>query len=223
MSLIELICPTCGHGLAPRAGQIIHACKDCHASWEAIAGRGLLPVARQIVRPRIAPPRGAQVVLVPVWCVALHRESLPEVADRMPAEIRVPATGIDRMPLLVECARRLTRAAAPREVWEGMEAPVDSAEIDAATAFAIAESVALRHVPGWPSDDQVASTAIPLGSAQLVDWPCATEGPDLVELVGGLSMPAITDGVPSAARSALTSAIVGLALPEEFVPTRANS
>ncbi len=225
MSLVELICPRCGKGLAPRQGQVIHACASCGASCEAVAGQGLIPVVRQIVRPRIAPRSDASLVLMPVWCITVHRESLGEVADRMAAEIRVPATGIARMPLLVATARRLTSAAAPREVWDGVEAIVDPAEIDAETAFAIAESVALRHVTGWPRERDLESVQIPLGGAQLLDWPCAVEGTDLVELVGGLSMPAaLGENIgPRDQRAALASSIKGLNLPGKFTPTHASS
>ena len=221
MSLVELLCPRCARGMAPRTGQLIHACPNCHSSWEAVSGQGLIPVARSIVRPRIAPVAGSKLALVPVWCVAVHREEMGDVADRMAAEIRIPANGIARMPLLVAAARRLTRAAAPREDWEGIEAPVDPAEMDAETAFAIAESVALRHVDGWPSESEVETVEIPLGSARLVDWPCAQAGAELVELVGGLSLsPGLVENMGSQdQRGALGSAIGGLNLPREYTPT----
>lgn len=225
MSLVELICPACARSLSPGPGQRIHACRDCGRSWEAVAGRGLLAVERALIRPRIAPSTEAPLHLVPVWCIAVHREELGEVARRMAAEIRVPATGIARLPLLVECARRLTRAAAPWEPWPDLQVVADPAEIDAETAFAIAEAVALRHVPGWPRDAEVESVRIPLGGARLVDWPCAVEGSDLVELVGGLSLSrALVEQVePRDQRAALGPAIAALNLPREFTPTRSGS
>ena len=225
MSLVELICPKCGRGLDPRPGQCIHACRDCGSSWEAVPSRGLIPVPRSIVRPCIAPPRGASVILFPIWCVKVHREKLPEVEDRMAGEIRVPATGIARMALLVASARRLTRAASPRTDWSGIDALVDPAEIDAETAFAVAESVALRHIPGWPKEQDVESTTIPLGGAALMDWPCAVEGSDLVELVGGLSLPvALVENIrPRDQHATLAAAILGLNLPPEYTPTRSGS
>ena len=225
MSLVELICPKCGLGLDPRPGQRIHACRECGSSWEAVPGRGLIPVPRAVVRPCIAPSRGASVILFPIWCVKVHCEKLPEVEDRMAAEIRVPATGIARMPLLVASARRLTRAASPRTDWSGIDTLVDPAEIDAETAFAVAESVALRHVPGWPNEQEVESTVIPLGGAVLVDWPCAVEGSDLIELVGGLSLPAaLVENIrPRDQHAGLAAAILGLNLPGEYTPTRTGS
>lgn len=225
MSLVELLCPTCGRGLGPRPGQVIHACRECGASWEAVEGHGLVPVRREIVRPRIAPPSGASLILMPVWCITVHREQLPEVADRMTGEIRVPATGVSRMPLLVASARRLTRAASPREVLEGVDALVDPAEVDAETAFAVAEAVALRHVAGWPQERDVESVRIPLGGALLVDWPCVVEGADLVELVGGLSIPAaLGENIgPRDQRSVLGPAFLGLDLPDRYTPSGVNS
>jgi len=155
----------------------------------------------------------------------VHREKLPEIFERMAEEIRVPATGIARMPLLVSSARLLTRAASPRTDWSGIEALVDPAEIDAETAFAVAESVALRHVPGWPTEQEVESISIPLGGAILVDWPCAVEGSDLVDLVGGLSLPvALLENMsPREQQVTLAGAILGLNLPREYTPTRAGS
>ncbi len=225
MSLVELICPKCGLGLDPRPAQCIHACRSCGSSWEAVPARGLVAVRRTIVRPRIAPPRGASVILFPIWCIKVHCEKLPEVGHRMAAEIRVPATGLARMPLLVKSARRLTRAASPRTDWSGIDALVDPAEIDAETAFAVAESVALRHVPGWPEETEVETITIPLGGAALMDWPCAVEGTDLVELVGGLSLPlALVENIrPREQRAALAPAILGLDLPREHTPTRTGS
>jgi hypothetical protein len=225
MSLVELLCPKCGCGLDPRPGQCIHACRDCGSSWEAIPSHGLVPVPRGLVRPRIAPSPDTSLILLPVWCIKVHREKLPDVADRMAEEIRVPATGLARLPLLVGSARRLTRAASTRADWSGIEALVDPAEIDAETAFAVAESVALRHVPGWPKEQDVESVSIPLGGANLVDWPCAVEGSDLVELVGGLSLPvALVENMrPREQQATLAGAILGMNLPREYTPTQAGS
>lgn len=225
MSLVELLCPRCGQGMPPRPGESIHACPACSASWEAVAGQGLIPVPRLLIRPRMAPPEGGRLVLMPVWCVAVHRAEMGEVADRMAAEIRIPANGIARMPLLMAAARRLTRAAAPREEWTGMEAPLDPAEMDVETAFAIAESVALRHVSGWPAEHEVESVRIPLGGARLVDWPCIELRGELVELVGGLALSSgLNDNMGSRdQQAALASAIQGLNLPRDYVPTRASS
>ena len=225
MSLVELLCPKCGRGLDPRPGQCIHACRDCGSSWEAVPSHGLIPVPRGLVRPCIAPSRGSSLILLPVWCIKVHREKLPEVSDRMAEEIRIPATGIARMSLLVSAARRLTRAASPRTDWSGIDPLVDPAEIDAETAFAVAESVALRHVPGWPKEQEVESISIPLGSAILVDWPCSVEGSDLVELLGGLSLPvALVENMsPREQQASLAGAILGLNLPREYTPTQAGS
>ena len=225
MSLVELLCPRCGHGMPPKPGQSIHACPSCSASWEAVSGKGLIPVPRLLVKPRIAPPEGSRLVLLPVWCVTVHREQMGEVADRMAAEIRVPANGIARMPVLVQAARRLTRAAAPREDWAGVEPPVDPAEMDVETAFAVAESVALRHVSGWPAEHEVETVRIPLGGARLVDWPCAEIRGELFELVGGLALSTgLTENMGSTDQQrSLASSIDGLNLPREYVPTRASS
>jgi hypothetical protein len=222
MSLVELLCPRCGRGLDPRPRQRVHACAECHGSWEAVSGQGLVPVPRSIVRPKIAPPWDARLVLLPVWCVTVHRERLGKISDRMAGEIRIPANGIARMPLLVAAARRMTRDASPCEDWTAMEAPVDPAEMDAETAFAVAEAVALRHVDGWPSQNEVESVQIPLGSARLVDWPCANVGAELVELVGGLSLPeALVQNIGSRdQRSALGAEIARLDHTSDFVRSR---
>ena len=161
----------------------------------------------------------------PLWCVAVHREQMGDVSERMADEIRIPANGIARMPVLVAAARRLTRAAAPREEWPGIDPPVDPAEMDVETAFAIAESVALRHVNGWPAEHEVESVHIPLGGARLVDWPCAELRGELLELVGGLALSAgLNDSMGSRDQQApLATAIRGLNLPREYVPTRASS
>jgi hypothetical protein len=210
--------------MPPKAGQSIHACPACSASWEAVSGKGLIPVPRLLVKPRMAPPRGARLVLVPVWCVTVHRHEMGEVADRMADEIRIPANGIARLPVLIEAARRLTRAAAPREDWTGVEPPVDPAEMDVETAFAVAEAVALRHVSGWPAEHEVETVRIPLGGARLVDWPCAGHHGEIIELVGGLAFSTgITENMGSRDQQAsLAAAIHGLNLPTEYVPTRAS-
>ena len=225
MSLMELVCPRCSRGLQPRSGQRIHACSNCGSSWEPVFGSGLVPVARELVRPCFRPEAGARLILLPVWCITVRTDALPMVADRMAPEIRVPANGVRRLPLLVEVARRLTRAGTVREAWSGVGYESESAEMDVETAFAVAESVALRHVPGWPRADDVDKVEIPLGSARLVDWPCTEVGTDLVELVGGLSIaPALVeDASPRDQQGPLAGPIAALELPSGEVLTRARS
>lgn len=225
MSLVELICPDCAASMPPRPGQAIHACASCGASWEAVAGHGLARVPRQLACPNVAPGARGTLHLLPVWCVAVHRDRLPGVGERMAAEIRVPATGIGRLALLVESARRLTRAAAPVREWTGVEAVGEGAEIDAETAFAVAEAVALRHVPGWPADEAVETVELPLGGARLVDWPCVAEGSELVELVGGLALPGALfgAGAPRDQRPVLGPALAALGIRPESTPTRSGS
>ena len=77
---------------------------------------------------------------------------------------------------------------------------------------------------GGPKDvlHEVESVQIPLGSARLVDWPCANVGAELVELVGGLSLPeALVQNMGSRdQRSALGAEIARLDHTSDFVRSR---
>ena len=54
-------------------------------------------------------------------------------------------------------------------------------------AYSVAEMVVLRHVEGWPADDDL-DAEIPLGSARLLDWPFTQRGLELIDLVAGLTL-----------------------------------
>ena len=190
MTLLALVCPACASALPAAPERRVLACRDCGRSWRIADGVDrLLPVPRAPVRPRHRPPDGAELLLLPVWRVKVRTEDLAEVAGRLPREVRIPAVGVQRLPLLVQFARNLSRAPLVLEEWEDVQVAVEAAELGAEDAFTLAETVVLRHVDGWPDDASLPTLEIPLSSAHLVDWPCARWRSELIDLVGGLSAP----------------------------------
>lgn len=188
MSLLALICPQCSAALDVAPERRVLVCDTCAKTWTVPEeGDRLAPTARTLVRPERVAPEGAEIVLLPMWLVSLHVESIPQAPPSLPTEVRIPAVGVRRLPVLLHFARNLTRAPLVWQPWEGAQAPVDPAELTPADAYALAETVVLRHVDGWPDDRMLAALELPFGTARLVDWPCARIGSELIELVGGLS------------------------------------
>ena len=188
MSLLALICPQCSDALPAVRERRVLVCERCARTWAVPEeGERLAPLVRTLVRPECRIPDAAEVVLLPVWLVRLHVESMAQAPPALPTEIRVPAVGVQRLPLLLHFARNLTRCPVTWQEWEGVEVALEPAELTAADAFALAETVVLRHVDGWPDDASLAQLQLPFGAARLVDWPCARIGSELIELVGGLS------------------------------------
>lgn len=188
MSLLALICPQCAAPLPSGAEHQVLVCTTCARTWSVPSdGDELVPLARTLVRPVHSVPAGAELVLLPVWAVRLRVEAISRAPRGLPVEIRLPALGVQRLPLLMAFARNLTRAPAAWREWEGVQAAVDPTELSAEDAFALAETIVLRHVEGWPDDASLPDLEIPFGGARLLDWPCARFGSELIELVAGLS------------------------------------
>lgn len=211
MSLLALTCPVCADALPAGRDQRVLVCARCARTW-AVPDEGdrLVPQVRTLVRPQCSVPEAAEIVLLPMWLVHLHVESMPRAPRAMASEIRIPAVGMQRLPLLLHFARNLTRAPLEWQQWENVDVPVEPAEVTAADAYALAETVVLRHVEGWPDDASLAQLQIPLGAARLVDWPCARLGSELIELVGGLSTQrALADAAGLRDRRAALSGALG--------------
>jgi hypothetical protein len=189
-SLLALVCPHCGYGLPLHADERILVCPACARSWTSALGDTephLVAQARELVAPRQEMPAVGSIVLLPMWLLRVHTHAMGPAGARMAEEIRVPAVGLARMPLLLQFARNLTRSPAVATRWTGARAAPEPAELTAEDAFAVAELVALRHVEGWPPEGQE-DVEIALGGARLVDWPCVLRGNELIELVGGLTV-----------------------------------
>jgi hypothetical protein len=197
MSLLALVCPRCAAPLPVGEELEVFVCKSCARNWFVSPDENLLvPLERTLVRPLRSAPSGAAVVLLPVWAVRVRVQSIARAPRGLPVEVRVPAVGVRRLPLLLGFARNLTRAPEAWQAWEGGSLAVEPAELSAADAFALAEMIVLRHVDGWPGDAGLQDLEIPFGGARLLDWPCACFGGELLDLVAGLSTQrALIDGI----------------------------
>lgn len=189
MTLLALACPHCATALDDAPERRVFTCTTCARTLTPrLDGRGLLEVPRQLIRPQRRPDDGARLVLLPVWSVTVHTEALGPVGAALPSRVRVPAVGVERLQTLLQFARNLTRAPVDPAAWEGVDVRGEGAEVTAEDALVMAETVVLRHLDAWPSDDQLATLEIPMGAARLLDWPCAIRGSEMIELVGGLSI-----------------------------------
>lgn len=189
MVLIALNCPRCAVALDAVDERQVFVCTQCGGTVAVAPGSdALAEVPRRLVRPTRRPSVTEPVVLVPMWSVSVRTAELGSTGDALPARVFVPAVGVARLPLLLQFARNLSRAPIDPRPWSEMEdVGVEPAEVSAEDAFVMAETVVLRHLEHWPSDDQLSDLEIPLGSASLLDWPCALRGSEVVDLVGGLS------------------------------------
>lgn len=188
MGLLALVCPRCAAPLPAGAEREALVCGPCARTWSVSSdGDALVPLARTLVRPVHAIASGAEIVLLPVWAVRLRVDAIPRAPRGLPVEIRLPAVGVQRLPLLLAFARNLTRAPVVWQEWEGVEASVEPTELSSTDAFTLAETIVLRHVDGWPDDASLPDLEIPFGGARLLDWPCARFGSELLDLVAGLS------------------------------------
>ncbi len=190
MVLIALNCPRCAVALDAVDERCVFVCTRCGRTLAVAPGSDALSeVPRRLVRPTRRPAVTEPVVLMPVWSVSVHVTEPPSVGDALPARVFVPAVGVARLPLLLQFARNLSRAPIDPQPWSGVDGVgLEPAEVSAEDAFVMAETVVLRHLEHWPSDDQLSDLEIPLGSASLLDWPCALRGSEVVDLVGGLSI-----------------------------------
>ena len=190
MTLIALNCPACAVALGAADERCLFVCEGCGRTLAVSpSADGLAVVPRRTIRPTRRPAITEPVVLLPVWSVTVQTEDLGGVGEALPRRVFVPAVGVARLPLLLQFARNLTRAPLEPLEWDGVAGvPVEPAEVAAEDAFVMAETVVLRHLDHWPSDERLVDLEVPLGSAGLLDWPCALRGSELVELVGGLSI-----------------------------------
>lgn len=197
MTLLALACPKCATALPDANERHLFVCGTCARTWSPrLDGRGLMEIPRHPIAPTRRPEPGARVVMIPVWSVTIHTELLGGVGPQLPSRVRIPAVGVDRLQTLLQFARNLSRAPIAPEPWEGVDVRAESAEVAAEDALVLAETVVLRHLDHWPSDDQLPTLEIPVGGAHLVDWPCAVRGGEVIELVGGLSVHrSLIDGV----------------------------
>ena len=217
MRLVALACPDCGTSLDVAAEARVLPCHGCRHSFALASDAGrLVRVPRTLVRPRQVADARAAIVLLPVWSVSVDTGALGGVGAALPEVVRLPAVGVARMPLLMQFARNLTRAPAVVEEWSGgPEVVPERAEIPVEDAFTLAETVVLRHLEHWPPDEVLSTLEIPLGSARLLDWPCAVLGGELIELVAGLSIHrSLVEQVPMEdRRAALAPAMEAIAPP----------
>lgn len=189
MTLLALACPNCATALADAPERSLFVCATCARTLSPrVDGRGLIEVTRTSVRPQRRPEAGAQLVLLPTWSVTLHRDLLGGIGVSLPARVLVPAVGVGRLQTLLQFGRNLTRAPIDPQPWDGVDVRGDAAEVAAEDALVLAETVVLRHLDHWPSDDQLPTLDIPLGRAELLDWPCQIRGGELIDLVGGISV-----------------------------------
>jgi len=197
MTLLALACPECATALPDAEERHLFVCGTCSRTWSPrLDGRGLMEIPRHPIAPTRRPEPGARVVMIPVWNVTIHTDLLGGIGQSLPSRVRVPAVGVDRLQTLLQFARNLSRAPVAPARWEGVAARAENAELAAEDALVLAETVVLRHLNHWPSDDQLPTLEIPVGGAHLVDWPCAVRGSEVIELVGGLSVHrSLIDGV----------------------------
>jgi len=188
---VALRCPACGQALPTAPERRVFVCAECGGSSTVPPGDAdrLVELRRSLLAPREGWPEGP-VVLVPVWVVPIRRSALDALGEAaLPAELRIPAVGVDRMPLLVAHAVHLSRApvsshALPPEGFVG-----EPAELSIADAFEIAELTAFSLARGWPAAGDEDRVEIPFGPPNLVDLPCRPTPTELVDLVYGLAMP----------------------------------
>ena len=187
--LIELVCPRCADPLPIVGEERIFACRGCATRWMApeSGSKGLIESVRTLVAPQQPLEEAAPLFYLPLWVIRVRTDEMGPVGERMPQEIRVPAFGLGRMPLVLQFARNLSRSPAVWHEWSGPELSIEPAELGASDAFSVAELVVLRHVEGWPGDDDL-DVEIPLGSARLLDWPFTQRGMELIDLVAGLTL-----------------------------------
>ncbi len=190
MVLIALNCPRCAVALDAVDERRVFVCAQCGRALAVPPGSDTLTeVPRQLLRPTRRPDITDPVVLMPVWSVSVHTAELGTVGDALPSRVFVPGVGVARLPLLLQFARNLSRAPIDPRPWSGVDGiGVEPAEVSAEDAFVMAETVVLRHLEHWPSDERLEDLEIPLGSASLLDWPCVLRGSEVVDLVGGLSI-----------------------------------
>ena len=184
MSLVALRCPHCGHALPVAPERRIFACEHGHGAFRAAEGR-LWPLSLRRVLPRRPLPPEGDLVLLPLWLLQVDATS--QRAGGLPAELRLPAIGVQRLPLVLDLARNLTKHQAPWIEDDAHGLAFDGAELDVDDAQAIAELVALGLRPGWPPDGEVEAFRLAATAARLVLLPAWRHAGRLEELVGGVS------------------------------------
>jgi hypothetical protein len=129
---------------------------------------------------------------MPFWRLEIPAEVIRSSGDRLPREMRIPAVGLQRSPLLLRWADQLSRVReelGESTPWKRLELtpgpPPEPAEIAAEDAYELAELLGLQMVKNWPPADELESWEIPFSSPQLIDWPCAQRHGELEDLIFG--------------------------------------
>ena len=188
MKLLSLRCPDCARELPARPDRRIFSCQRGHGPFRPGADR-LWPMGARVVLPPSELPDDGEIVLLPVWVLPIADPL--EGGGRLPAQIRVPAVGLQRLPAVMDFARNLTRSPA---IWDEAEATglaFDGASIEAVEAMEVAELVALGLHPGWPPDSLAGDLEIRFARARLVLLPCWRHRQRLQALIGNVSCPAV--------------------------------
>jgi predicted RNA-binding Zn-ribbon protein involved in translation (DUF1610 family) len=170
--VLALRCPSCGEALPTRTQMRIWVCPSCATTSMASGrdGEGFQVLERTLVAPQEEFSREEKLYLFPVW----------SINDRDQGDVRIPATGLERMPLLLSLAQRLTQAQSPWSVWNvARHLPRAGADLHVEEAFAMAELLRRN------AEDLVERAGPRFGGARLLDWPCVSRSSQLVELVGG--------------------------------------
>jgi len=188
MKLIGLRCPECARDLPAHPEQRIFSCTQGHGPFR-LGGDRLWPMRARVVLPATEFPDQGEIVLLPVWVLPLAEQF--QERDRLPAQIRVPAIGLQRLPMVIDFARNLTRSPAPWEESDAGELAFDGASLEAADAMEIAELVALGLHAGWPADEVAQTLEIPFAEPRLVLLPSWRHAQRLQTLCGDVSCPSV--------------------------------
>ncbi len=196
MTWVALLCPECAAELPAMPQLRVHTCPSCNRSWTLWGEDGWRALPRFAVRPRDAHTvPGEAWRWWPIWEVGLEASALSGRGAELPPRLLLPAIGVSRLSLLLRSARNLSRARPEFETAEEAAAlgPRErlSAEIGPEDAYVLAETLALRLVDAWPTDEQIDTIEIPLTRARLLDWPVVARAGEWVDLVAGLTLPAV--------------------------------